>query len=157
MDYLYYKLIHLIAIVFYLGNIISGLFWMRFANKTKNLEVIRHTIQGISLADRYFAMPGVLIITIFGLLAAIYGHIPIMGSGWIAWSITVFILSGIAFMGRVVPLQKKIKNLVMNTKTPSDLNWEKYMGLIKHWNAWVLIAFLLSFSAFVMMVLKIPK
>ena len=38
MDYTYYKLIHLIAVILFLGNIITGLFWMHIAAKTKDLK-----------------------------------------------------------------------------------------------------------------------
>ncbi len=77
------KLIHILAVILFLGNIITGLFWMHIAVKTKDLKIINHTMNGIIKADRYFTIPGVIIITAGGFLAAIYGHFPILRSGWI--------------------------------------------------------------------------
>ena len=81
MDYSYLKLIHLISVMIFLGNIITGLFWMSIAVRTKDLKIIHFTMKGIIKADRYFTIPGVLIITVGGFLSAIYGHYPILSTG----------------------------------------------------------------------------
>ena len=60
----YFKLIHVLAVIIFLGNIITGLFWMRIAVKTKDLRIIHHTMNGIIMADRYFTIPGVIVITV---------------------------------------------------------------------------------------------
>src|SRR6267378_458877 len=73
MDYTYFKLIHVVAVMLFLGNIITGLFWMRIAVNTKDVKIISHTIKGIITADKYFTVPGVFIIIFGGLMAAIYG------------------------------------------------------------------------------------
>ena len=54
MDTTYFKLISLLAVIIFLGNIITGLFWMRIAVKTKDVRIIHHTMNGIIMADRYF-------------------------------------------------------------------------------------------------------
>src|SRR6186713_385742 len=117
MDYRFLKLIHLIAVMIFLGNIITGLFWMYIAVKTKDLKIINFTIKGIIKADRYFTIPGVIIITAGGFLAAIYGQLPILRTGWIFWSIILFSISGLAFAFKVAPLQKRIYNLTLDKKT----------------------------------------
>ena len=68
----FFKLIHLLAVIIFLGNIITGLFWMRIAVKTKDLRIIHDTMNGIIIADRYFTIPGVIVITVGGFMAAIY-------------------------------------------------------------------------------------
>lgn len=45
--YLILKTIHLLAVVAFLGNITTGLFWMKYAVKTKDMKVIQHTASGI--------------------------------------------------------------------------------------------------------------
>jgi len=54
VDYSSLKLIHLIAAMIFLGNIITGLFWMHIAIKTKDLKIIAFAMKGIIKADRYF-------------------------------------------------------------------------------------------------------
>ena len=157
MDYTYYKLLHLLAVILFLGNIITGLFWMHFAVKTKDVKIISHTMKGIIKADRYFTIPGVIIITAGGLLAAIYGHFPILRTGWIFWSIVLFSISGISFGFKVAPLQKKIYNITLNKETSTDFNWVNFSKVYLEWDIWGLIALVTPLAAFVMMTLKIPK
>lgn len=75
MSYGYLKLIHILAVMIFLGNIITGLFWMHLAVKTKDLKIMTFTMKGIRYADRYFTIPGVVLITVFGFSAAIFGHV----------------------------------------------------------------------------------
>lgn len=157
MSYSYLKLIHLVAVMIFLGNIIIGLFWMHIAVKTKDIKIISFTMKGIIKADRWFTIPGVIVITAGGFLAAIYGHLPILGTGWIFWSIIMFSISGLAFAFKVVPLQKSIYNLTLNKENSIDFDWANFSKLYVQWDIWGLIALLTPLAAFVMMTLKIPQ
>src|SRR5687768_11340687 len=108
--YLLFKIIHLLAVVAFLGNITIGLFWMKWAFKANNVDYLQHTVKGIIAADKIFTLPGVVIITAGGIMAAIKGGYPLLGTGWIFWSIVLFTLSGIMFMAKIGPLQTKMKN-----------------------------------------------
>lgn len=156
MEYSHLKLIHLLAVTLFLGNTITGAFWMRIAVKTKDLKIIAHTMKGVITSDRYFTIPGVIIITAGGFMAAISGHYPILKTGWIFWSIVTFSASGIAFSFKVAPLQKKIHNLILGKETFTDLDWINFNKIRLAWDIWGLIAVLTSLAAFVMMTLKIP-
>ncbi len=157
MNYTYFKLIHLLAVIIFLGNIIIGLFWMRIAVKTRDLRIIHFTIKGIITADRYFTIPGVIIITTFGILAAVYGHYPLLRTGWILWSIILFSISGLAFGFKVAPLQKIILNLTLNNENTNDFDWNYFQKKYIEWEIWGFIALITPLAAFVMMTLKIPN
>ncbi len=130
---------------------------MRFAVKTKDLRIINFTITGIITADRYFTIPGVIIITTFGILAAVYGHFPLLRTGWILWSIILFSISGLAFGFKVAPLQKIILNLTLNNENTSDFDWHYFQKKYIEWEVWGFIALITPLAAFVMMILKIPN
>jgi uncharacterized membrane protein len=153
----YFKLIHLLAVIIFLGNIITGLFWMRIAVKTKDLRIIQHTMNGIIIADRYFTIPGVIVITVGGFMAAIYGHFPILRTGWILWSIILFSISGLAFAFKIAPLQRKIYKLTSGMENPAGFDWIYFRKIYFAWDIWGLIAVLTPLGAFVMMTLKIPR
>ena len=157
MDYNYIKLIHLIAVTIFLGNIITGLFWMNIAVRTKNLKIIHFAINGIIKSDRLFTIPGVLIITAGGFWAAINGHYPILKTGWILWSIILFSISGLSFVFKVAPLQKKIYNLTLNNQETTNFDWIGFRKVYIEWDIWWFIALLTPLIAFVMMTLKIPS
>lgn len=156
MAYIYLKLIHIIAVILFLGNIFTGLFWMHIAVKTKDIKIIFHSISGVITSDKFFTIPGVIFITAAGILAAIYGHIPILRTGWIFWSIVLFSLSGIVFAWKVAPLQKKILIMVSQKEGLKNFDWIAFNKIYHRWEVWGLIALITPVAALAMMILKIP-
>ena len=73
-------------------------------------------------------------------------------TGWILWSIILFVISGAVFMGRVVPIQKKLIALTAS----SDFNQAEYQALSKQWDLWGTIATVAPLIAVILMVLKVP-
>jgi uncharacterized membrane protein len=99
--YLALKTLHILAVVLFLGNIITGVFWKIHGDRTGDPRVMAHTLDGIIRSDRWFTIPGVLLIIVFGLGAAMVAGLPILGTGWIWQSLILFGVSGIAFMAQV--------------------------------------------------------
>ncbi|MBI5856465.1 MAG: DUF2269 family protein [Sphingobacteriales bacterium] len=152
--YLFLKLIHIIAVIVFLGNIFTGLFWMRQADKTNNLSVISFTMKNIIKSDRWFTVPGVIVITAGGISSALYAGIPLLRTGWIFWPIVLFTLSGIVFSWKLVPLQKRIYQFTANADI-TNFKWAAYRTMLVKWEAWGLAALLAPVAALVMMILKI--
>ncbi len=149
------KLIHLFAVIIFLGNIITGLYWMKKADKTNNLSIISFTMKGIMTSDKWFTIPGVIVITAGGFSAAIQGGLPLLRTGWIFWSIVLFSISGLVFAWKLAPLQRKIYQLIENAGK-DNFNHKLYHSFLKQWEIWGLLALLTPLAAMVMMVLKIP-
>jgi len=156
MEYSLIKLLHVTAVIIFLGNIFTGLFWMRIAVKTNDLKIIGHTIKGVIKSDRLFTIPGVIFITTFGILAAIQGGIPLLRTGWILWSLILFSVSGIAFAWKVAPLQKKIFTLVRDQESSNDFDCMLFKKIYLQWEMWGLLALLTPVAALIMMTLKLP-
>jgi len=153
--YLFLKLIHVVAVIIFMGNIITGLFWMQKADKTGNFSIISFTMKGVIASDKWFTIPGVIIITAAGFSAAIQGGLPLLRTGWIFWSIVLFTLSGLIFSLKLVPLQKKILRISEN-KPAEKFNIEIYRRHLRQWEIWGLMALLTPLVALAMMVLKVP-
>jgi uncharacterized membrane protein len=149
------KLVHILAVLLFMGNIYTGLFWMYKANQTANIDIIHHTMRTIIVSDRYFTIPGVMIITAGGILAAMSGHHPLLGTGWIFYSIVLFSLSGVAFGWKVAPLQKQIVK-VTSPENRDKFKREEYRRLLRQWDLWGLFAIATPLAALVMMVMKAP-
>ena len=156
MIYSLFKLLHVIAVIVFLGNIITGLYWMHIAVKTKDPNIISHSIKGLIRSDRIFTMPGVIVITIGGFLTAIYGGFPIIGTGWIFWSVVLFTISGIAFAIKVAPLQGRICKIAENRHVSGQFNWNQFTRTYVAWEIWGLVALLTPIAAMILMVLKVP-
>jgi uncharacterized membrane protein len=153
MVYMILKLIHIIASVIFLGNITLSPFWKSRAEKSKDRLKIAETFVNIIRADRYFTMPSVTILLIFGIGGALHGGFNLIQTGWIFWSIIMIIISATAFMAKVVPLQKQIFKL---SSDENKFNWEEYGKLAKQWSIWGWIATITPWIALIMMVMKHP-
>jgi uncharacterized membrane protein len=95
-------------------------------------------------------MPSVTLLVIFGFGAQMTMGYP-METPWIMWGLTMVIISAVAFMAKVVPLQKKMYALASDE---GKFNWEEYQELSKQWNIWGSIATLAPYIAVILMVLK---
>jgi uncharacterized membrane protein len=152
--YLAMKTLHILAVVLFLGNIITGLFWKSHGDRTGDPRIMAHTLEGIIRSDRWFTLPGVVLIVVFGIAAAILGRLPILGTGWIWQSIVLFGISGLAFMLQVAPLQRRL--LALAAAGASGQRWEQaaYRRLSRRWEFWGIVAILAPLAALGLMVYK---
>ena len=148
--YLVLKLLHVSAVIIFLGNIITGLFWKAHADHTGDPRTMAHALAGIIRSDRWFTIPGVVVIVATGILTALIGRIPILGTPWVRWSVVLFAASGLAFMFRVAPLQRQLLGIARTV--PFDQ--ARYRAASRHWELWGIAALLTPVAALVLMVLK---
>jgi uncharacterized membrane protein len=145
------KVIHVVAVILFMGNIITGLFWKRHADGTRDVAIIAHTMRGLIRADRWFTLPGVVVITVAGFLGAIRAGFPLLRTGWILWSIVAFTLSGLAFAWKVAPLQKELLRLA---GAGPSMDWQTYHSKSLQWELWGLFATVTPLVAVVLMIWK---
>ena len=50
--YLWLKLIHVLAVVMFIGNIVTGVFWHKHAERTRDPRLIAHAMAGVIRSDR---------------------------------------------------------------------------------------------------------
>ncbi|MGQ0833338.1 MAG: DUF2269 family protein [Gammaproteobacteria bacterium] len=151
--YLLLKTLHVFAVVLFLGNIITGIFWKTHAEHTRDPRLIAHAFEGITASDRWFTIPGVVVIIATGVLAAINARLPLLGTGWILWSLVLFAVSGVAFMVWVAPLQRRIAAFA-RAAGATQLDWARYREMAQRWELWGLVAVITPLAALVLMVLK---
>jgi uncharacterized membrane protein len=153
MSYLVLKSLHILAVVLFLGNIITGLFWKIHADRTRDPRIMAHTMDGIIRSDRWFTLPGVVLIVLFGVSGAMSAGLPILRTPWIWQSLVLFGLSGLAFVTRVAPLQVKLRAIAAAGR---DGTWDEatYRRLSARWELWGAIALLTPLGALLLMVMK---
>jgi len=152
--YLAMKTLHVLAVVLFLGNIITGLFWKAHGDRTADPRIVAHTLEGIIRSDRWFTIPGVLLIIGFGVAAAVIGRLPILSTGWIWQSIVLFAVSGLAFMLRVAPLQRRLLQLASVAVGGGPWDQAAYHRLSRRWEFWGVVAIVTPLAALVLMVYK---
>lgn len=153
--YLWFKLIHVAAVIAFLGNITTGLFWHRHAARTRDPKFLAFTMDGIIRSDRIFTIPGVIVITLFGILAAMHGNFPILRTGWILWTLILFSISGIVFMSRLAPIQRKLHAMAnAGSQSAGAFDYAAYHAVTRQWEAWGAIALFAPLIGMALMILK---
>jgi uncharacterized membrane protein len=150
--YLLLKLLHVLAVVAFLGNISMGLFWKAIADRSGRAEIVAHTLRGIILSDRLITIPSIVVILIAGFGAASIGGWKILGTGWILWSLVLFIIAGLAF-APVSRAQRELAELAA-AGGPGLVASEPYRRLSHTWELWGTVALVAPLLALVLMVLK---
>lgn len=154
--YLLLKAVHVVAVVMFLGNIATGVFWKAHADRTRDPRLIAHAMDGIIRSDRLFTGPGAVLIVAAGIGTAVAGRLPILGTGWILWSIVLFTIAGIAFGLRLAPLQRQLRSVAHEgaVQHGRPMDWARYERLSRAWALWGALALLTPFAALLLMVLK---
>ena len=152
--YLLIKLLHVIAVIAFVGNITTGLYWHAHAARTRDSRLLAFTMDGIIRSDRIFTRPGVIAIIVTGVAAAIYGNFPLLRTGWILWSLILFIAAGAIFGLRVAPLQRQLRALAEAAVQSGAFDYAGYHSLAVRWEVWGAVALLTPLAALVLMVLK---
>ena len=83
--YLFLKVLHVLAVVAFLGNITTGLFWHRHAARTRDPKLLAHAMDGIIRSDRIFTIPGVVSHRNRHRRRDLRQY-PILRTGWILWT-----------------------------------------------------------------------
>src|SRR5688572_9782946 len=154
MIYLTLKFLHIVGAILFLGNIITGVFWKAHGDKSRNPAVMAHALDGIIRSDQLFTLPGVIIIVAAGFAGAIMGGIPLLRTEWLAGGIILLTISGIAFVARIAPLQRQMRDLALANPDPATFDWAAYDRLSRGWAIWGAIALLAPLLAAALMVFK---
>ncbi len=153
MPYLVLKSLHVLSVVLFLGNIITGVFWKYHADRSGDLRARAQALDGIITSDRWFTLPGVALIIITGVALATIAHYPIVRTHWLLWALILFGVSGIAFQFFVAPLQRR---LLANVRAGLGGGWNEseYRALSNAWKWWGAVATLAPLGSLFLMVTK---
>lgn len=151
--FLFFKTLHVLAVIVFLGNITVGVFWKRWADRTQDVRIIANAIDGIIVADRLFTIPGIIFLLIGGVGAAVVAGYPMLGTGWILWSIILFAIAGLAF-GPLSRVQRLLSATAHQAIEAGSMSWPLYHQFSKAWALWGSIALAAPILAAVLMIAK---
>jgi uncharacterized membrane protein len=153
MTYFLLKSLHIVSVVLFLGNIITGVFWKFHGDRTGELRARAQALDGIIASDRWFTLPGVILIIATGVPLALLAGFPLLRTAWIGWSLVLFGISGAVFSIFVAPLQKK---LLANVRAGIAGTWNEpeYKTLSRSWEVWGAVATGAPLVALFLMVFK---
>jgi len=152
--YLALKLLHVVAAIAFLGNITIGLFWQAQAARTRDPKLIAFALEGINRSDAFFTKPGAILLLLSGLGIAWVGHFPVFGTGWILWTLVLFILAGAVYGALASPLRRQMLELAQAGAQSGTFSFEAYRAMSKRFRQRVAVALALPFAGLALMVFK---
>lgn len=151
--YFVLKSLHILSVVIFLGNIITGVFWKLHGDHLGTATARAQALDGVIHSDRWFTLPGVIAIILTGVLLALKQGYPLLTTKWILWSIILFGISGVVFQFFVARLQKRLLD-VARDGIAGTFNAAEYGRLSRQWLSWGAVATLAPVGAVVLMVTK---
>ncbi len=153
MTYFVLKSLHILSVVIFIGNIVTGVFWKMHGDRLGTAASRAQALDGVIHSDRWFTLPGVAAIIITGVWLALHLGFPLLGTKWILWSIILFGISGVVFQFFVAPLQKKLRDIARDG-IAATFNAAEYGRLSTQWLLWGAVATLAPVGAVFLMVTK---
>lgn len=151
MSFLLAKLLHLVAVVLFLGNITTGIFWVHHFARRREPRLLAEAMHGVIRSDRWLTIPMVTLVTAAGIYAAVQGQLGLLRTPWILWSVVALSLSGLLFLP-LAALQQRI----VRTAQATDARWADCAALLRRWDWLGGLSLLLAWAALALMVLKLP-
>ena len=146
-------LLHILAAVIFMGNIITAAFWKVRADRSGSLETMALTSRAVLLADYIFTGPGIVALLVTGIWM-----VGLTGWGrfqepWLGVSFVLLILTGVIWAGVLIPLQFRMVRLSRQALAAGALD-PAYTRTGRLWAMFGGVATLIPVVILVLMVLR---
>jgi len=111
MLYLVLKVLHVLGAVLFLGTGLGSAWYLLRADASGDLRTMEWVHREIVLADWVFTVPSGVLLPVTGLWMAVHAGMPVMGTPWIAWGLTGYVIAGACWVPAAV-LQIRMARLV---------------------------------------------
>ena len=149
----FWLFLHLIGVVLFLGNIITAAFWKVRADLQKDPAMIHRTVKSVMLADYMFTLPGLVLITVSGIVMAVRANLPMSGLNWLTLSLLLFAIRGVIWLAVLFPLQRAMIRHSAESIQTGRLS-SPYERASRHWAIYGIAATLLPVIILYCMVTK---
>jgi len=151
VEYLIVKWLHILSSTVLFGTGLGSAFYMFFASRTRNPQVVASVVGYVVLADWLFTAPTVIFQPLSGVylmhLAGLRFTAP-----WVTKSFALYSLAVAAWLP-VVWIQLRLKNMALATPPGAKLP-ELYWKYLRVWVALGIVAFFALLIVFYLMVAK---
>src|SRR5688572_23859541 len=151
--YLALNTLHVLAVMLFLGSMIMGIFWKRWADRTRDPRIVAYTLEGLVRAYRWFTLPSAALLVLFGFGMVGLGEVSLSFS-WVILGITMITGSVAALVGWVAPVQQRMLALVRSGADAGSFDRASYARLTDQWQRWMVIATVAPIVAVALMVFK---
>lgn len=153
--YLALKVVHVAALVIFLGNISLAMVWKWDADRTRNPTIMAHVLHGVVAGDRWITVPSAVLLFISGFGMAMLGGLPLLHTDWIWKASIAFAASGVLYLYPIGPDQRRMERIALAAGgEPADMDWAAYARLSRRWLLFGLLAIAALVVAMVLMIYK---
>lgn len=146
-SYQWHKILHILGVILFMGNMIVGPVWFLFAYYSKDLHLLKFANRLMQITDLYLTIPGVFLTVLNGLfLASIYGGT--MNQPWLFYTIILLLIMWVLSIP-LIYLQEKMYSLIEIDPENKDLN-----NLLMKWGILGTIVMIPPSIIFYLMVVK---
>ena len=152
MEYLVVKWIHVVSSTLLFGTGLGSAFYMFFASRTQDPRVTATVVKYVVIADWVFTAPTVVLQPLTGWYLLRRLGLP-LDTPWIAWSIGLFLLAGLAWLP-VVWMQIRMRDMARESAAANVPLPPAYGRFLRAWIALGVVAFVALMVVFYLMVAK---
>jgi len=131
-SYLWLKVIHLLGVVLFLGNIIITGWWKNMADLTRNPQILAFAQRQVTVTDWLFTAGGSVILLVGGMLN-VHLHGLSYSAKWSGWGMSLFVVSGIIWAVVLIPTQIKQAKMAAEFANTNEIS-DDYWRLCWRWN-----------------------
>jgi uncharacterized membrane protein len=153
MSYNLSKVIHLLGVIVFLGNIIVTGMWKVLADRTGEPRVIAYAQRLVTITDWAFTAGGVVLILLGAYGMASAAGLDLRGETWLVWGQSLFGVSGLIWVLVLIPTQiaqaRQARAFAAGGAIP-----ESYWRHGRRWAIWGTIATVVPLANLYVMVFK---
>lgn len=139
MGYDGFKLLHLLGVVLLVGNVTVTSIWKLYADRTRDVRVIRFAQRLVTVTDWFFTFWGIVLLVVGGYGAAWVAGMDPLRDGWLVWSEVQFVAAGVIWLFLLVPIQVRQARMARGFEEGVPIPAE-YWRLGRRWIVWGLVA-----------------
>ena len=155
MTYTLFKFLHLLGVVFLIGNVTVTAVWKVFADRTHSPVIVAFAQRLVTYTDWAFTLTGVLLLSFGGYGMATSAHLPLFTQRWLGWGQAMFAVSGLIWIAILVPTQIRQARAVRAFTSEDSRIPGSYLALSRRWLVWGIIATIPLVVALFLMTSKI--
>lgn len=152
--YTTFKMLHVLGVVLFLGNIIVTGVWKYRADVTGRPEVIAFAQRLVTLTDWVFTFGGAVLILIGGFGMVGVAGLDIRTTSWVKIGLALFLASGAIWAAILIPIQIAQARIARTFEGGGEIP-ERYWRLNRLWYVWGSLATILPLLNIYVMIEKV--
>ncbi|GHG76370.1 DUF2269 domain-containing protein [Comamonas sp. JC664] len=147
------KLLHLVAVVVFLGDIVVTAVWRLMADRTREPRVMAYALRLVQVTDKYLLVPSVFALALTGMARAHLQGISLWAHPALAAGQVSFMLCGVVWQLTLRPIQAR-QLAMAESMGEADASFDEYLLLTRKWFWWGILAMALAFGSMALMTLR---